>query len=113
MESKSKCPFTGAAERSKTNRDWWPNQLDLSVLHRNPPQADPMGAEFDYAAEFETLDLAALKQDIEAVMTTRASAASSGACMAVASTTTRSTRSRQATCPISCTGRCGKATPPG
>ncbi|MBP7586694.1 MAG: catalase/peroxidase HPI [Thermoanaerobaculia bacterium] len=70
MESKSKCPFTGAAERSKTNRDWWPNQLDLSVLHRNPPQADPMGAEFDYAAEFETLDLAALKQDIEAVMTT-------------------------------------------
>ncbi len=70
MESKSKCPFTGAAERSKTNRDWWPNQLDLSVLHRNPPQADPMGTEFDYAAEFETLDLAALKQDIEAVMTT-------------------------------------------
>jgi len=70
VESKSKCPFTGAAERSKTNRDWWPNQLDLSVLHRNPPQADPMGAEFDYAAEFETLDLAALKQDIEAVMTT-------------------------------------------
>jgi len=70
VESKSKCPFTGAAERSKTNRDWWPNQLDLSVLHRNPPQADPMGTEFDYAAEFETLDLAALKQDIEAVMTT-------------------------------------------
>jgi len=70
VEDKSKCPFSGSADRSKTNRDWWPNQLDLSVLHRNPPQGDPMGPAFDYAAEFESLDLAALKQDIEAVMTT-------------------------------------------
>jgi catalase-peroxidase len=38
-------------------REWWPNQLDLTVLHRNPPAADPMGPDFDYAAEFATLDL--------------------------------------------------------
>ncbi|MDP2680918.1 MAG: catalase/peroxidase HPI, partial [Rhodoferax sp.] len=49
---------------------WWPNQLNLKVLHQNPPARDPMGAEFDYDAEFETLDLEALKKDIEAVMTT-------------------------------------------
>jgi catalase-peroxidase len=56
--------------RARLNRDWWPNQLDLSVLHQNPPAGDPMGAEFDYAEEFKTVDLAALKADIEAVMTT-------------------------------------------
>ena len=55
MESESKCPVSGGTGRS--NRDWWPNQLDVSVLHQNPPMGDPMGAEFDYAAEFETLDL--------------------------------------------------------
>jgi catalase-peroxidase len=54
----------------RSNRDWWPNQIDLSVLHQNPPAADPMGEEFDYAAEFATLDLEAVKADIEAVMTT-------------------------------------------
>jgi catalase-peroxidase len=54
----------------RANRDWWPNQLDLSVLHQNPPAGDPMGAEFDYAAEFQTLDLHAVKADIHAVMTT-------------------------------------------
>ncbi len=53
-----------------TTRDWWPNQLDLKVLHRNHPLADPMGEDFNYAEEFKTLDLAALKQDIIAVMTT-------------------------------------------
>ena len=68
MESESKCPVSGGTGRS--NRDWWPNQLDLRVLHRNPPAADPMGTEFDYAEEFETLDLDALKQDLVAVMTT-------------------------------------------
>ncbi|MGE3960115.1 MAG: catalase/peroxidase HPI [Dehalococcoidia bacterium] len=52
------------------NRDWWPNQLDLKVLHTNHPSADPMGEDFDYAAEFRTLDLEALKRDILAVMTT-------------------------------------------
>ncbi len=68
MESESKCPVSGGTGRS--NRDWWPNQLDLSVLHQNPPMGDPMGTEFDYAEEFKTLDLDALKRDIVAVMTT-------------------------------------------
>ena len=54
----------------RTNQDWWPNQLDLSVLHDNPPQANPMGEDFDYAEEFKTLDLDALKRDIFEVMTT-------------------------------------------
>jgi catalase-peroxidase len=67
-ESESTCPVSGATGRS--NRDWWPNQLDVSLLHQNPPLADPMGAEFDYAAEFATLDLDAVKSDIEALMTT-------------------------------------------
>jgi catalase-peroxidase len=53
-----------------TNQDWWPNQLNLRVLHQNSPKADPMGKEFDYAKEFKTLDLDAVKQDIEQVMTT-------------------------------------------
>ncbi|MFE9581233.1 catalase/peroxidase HPI [Nocardia sp. NPDC006044] len=52
------------------NRDWWPNQLNLKILQKNPAVANPMDADYDYAAEFETLDLAAVKQDIEAVMTT-------------------------------------------
>jgi catalase-peroxidase len=53
-----------------TNRDWWPNQLDINALHQNPPAASPMGAEFDYAEEFKTLDLHAVKNDIKALMTT-------------------------------------------
>ncbi len=53
-----------------SNRDWWPNQLDLTVLHHNVPAADPMGAQFAYAKEFQTLDLDAVKADIETVMTT-------------------------------------------
>jgi catalase-peroxidase len=56
---------TGAA----TVREWWPNQLDLTVLHRDPPAADPMGARFDYAAEFATLDLEAVRRDLLALMT--------------------------------------------
>ncbi|MFN8186913.1 MAG: catalase/peroxidase HPI [Gaiellales bacterium] len=59
-----------AGTQTRSNRDWWPNQLDLSVLHRNPPAGDPMGEGFDYGAEFESLDLDAVKRDIEAVMTT-------------------------------------------
>ncbi|MFG1796435.1 catalase/peroxidase HPI [Nocardia sp. NPDC049149] len=51
------------------NRDWWPNQLNLRILQKNPAVANPMGAEFDYAAEFETLDLAAVQRDIEEVLT--------------------------------------------
>jgi catalase-peroxidase len=53
-----------------TNKDWWPNQLNLKVLHQNAPQSDPMGKDFNYAEEFKTLDLDALKKDIEQVMTT-------------------------------------------
>ncbi len=53
-----------------SNRDWWPNRLDVTVLHQNSPMGDPMGADFDYAEEFKTLDLDALKSDIVALMTT-------------------------------------------
>ncbi len=74
MESESKGLISGEAPvrppKARSNRDWWPNQLDLSVLHQNPPAGDPMGADFDYAAEFQTLDLDAVSADIDAVMTT-------------------------------------------
>jgi catalase-peroxidase len=75
MSSESKCPFTGSIDRFKassgtSNRDWWPNQLNLSILHQHSPQSNPMGADFNYAREFETLDLNALKQDIFKLMTT-------------------------------------------
>ncbi len=53
-----------------SNRDWWPNQINLKLLQKNPAEGNPMGADFDYSAEFATLDLAAVKADIEAVMTT-------------------------------------------
>src|SRR3984893_7593368 len=53
-----------------TNKDWWPNQLNLKVLHPNAPQSDPMGRDFNYAQEFKTLDLDALKEDIKQVITT-------------------------------------------
>ncbi|WP_306329299.1 catalase/peroxidase HPI [Streptomyces venezuelae] len=55
--------------RPRTNRDWWPNQLDLQVLHQHSPQASPMDEDFDYAAEFATLDVDALKRDVTEVMT--------------------------------------------
>jgi len=70
MDNEQKCPFSANAQRGRSNRDWWPNQLDLKPLHQNPPAGNPMGAAFDYASEFETLDLDALKKDIAAVMTT-------------------------------------------
>ncbi|MFM2304330.1 MAG: catalase/peroxidase [Cyanobacteriota bacterium] len=75
MSSESKCPFTGSNDRFKassgtSNRDWWPNQLNLSILHQHSPQSNPMGANFNYAREFKTLDLNALKQDIFQLMTT-------------------------------------------
>jgi catalase-peroxidase len=56
-------------DRPHTNRDWWPNQLNLQVLHQHSPRSNPMGAKFDYAEEFKTLDLDALKRDVIAVMT--------------------------------------------
>ncbi|MFF3672621.1 catalase/peroxidase HPI [Streptomyces sp. NPDC002120] len=55
--------------RPRANRDWWPNQLDLQVLHQNSPLSDPMGEDFDYAKEFASLDLDALKQDVFELMT--------------------------------------------
>ena len=61
---------TVKATRPRTNRDWWPNQLDLSVLHVHSPRSNPMGEDFDYAEAFQRLDLAAVKQDIEQVLTT-------------------------------------------
>jgi catalase-peroxidase len=61
----AKCPFTGA----RTNRDWWPNQLNLQVLHQHSPLSNPMGEEFDYAKEFKSLDLNAVVKDLHALMT--------------------------------------------
>ncbi|MER6448075.1 catalase/peroxidase HPI [Streptomyces venezuelae] len=58
-----------APARPRTNRDWWPNQLDLSVLHQHSPRSNPMDEDYDYAAEFATLDVDALKRDVFAVMT--------------------------------------------
>jgi catalase-peroxidase len=63
-------PTPKATTRPRTNRDWWPNQLDLSVLHQHSPRANPMGEDFDYAEEFKSLDLDALKRDLVEVMTT-------------------------------------------
>ena len=68
MGSDAKCPFTGGSTGT-TNRDWWPNQLDLGVLQQNPAVADPMGPDFDYAEEFLSLDLDALARDVDALMT--------------------------------------------
>jgi catalase-peroxidase len=70
MHTELKCPFSAKAHSGQSNKDWWPNQLNLKVLHHNPPARDPMGAAFNYAEEFKTLDLDALKKDIEQVMTT-------------------------------------------
>jgi catalase-peroxidase len=56
--------------RPMTNRDWWPNQLDLSILHQHSPRSNPMGEDFNYAEEFKTLDLEALRRDLIEVMTT-------------------------------------------
>jgi catalase-peroxidase len=61
---------TPKATRPRSNRDWWPNQLDLSMLHQHSPRSDPMGEDFDYAAELATLDVDALKRDLIEVMTT-------------------------------------------
>ena len=63
--TKTKCPFSSGHR----NRDWWPDQLDIQVLHRNSPSADPMGEAFDYAKEFKSLDLNAVIKDLHALMT--------------------------------------------
>jgi len=74
MGDESKCPVTGmtrghAAARGTSNRDWWPNQLNLKILHQHSAKSNPMGAEFNYAEEFKKLDLAAVKKDLYALMT--------------------------------------------
>jgi catalase-peroxidase len=70
MSNEAKCPFSAKTfHGGRSNRDWWPSQLNLSALHTNHPSGNPMGEKFDYAAEFTSLDLAAVKKDIAAVMT--------------------------------------------
>ena len=66
-DNPGKCPFTGG--RGARNRDWWPEQLDIDVLHRNSDLSDPMGEAFDYAEEFKSLDLDAVIEDLRALMT--------------------------------------------
>jgi catalase-peroxidase len=67
-DSAGKCPFTGGSH-GPSNRDWWPEHLDIGVLHSHTPAADPMGEAFDYAKEFESLDLDAVIKDLRALMT--------------------------------------------
>ncbi len=68
MATESKCPFSGGG-RSPANRDWWPNQLDLQVLHQHSALSNPMDTAFDYAKEFKSLDLNAVIKDLRALMT--------------------------------------------
>lgn len=73
-DNATKCPFSGdvrnhTAASAPTNQTWWPNQLNLSVLHQHSSKSNPMGQEFDYAKEFKSLDLAAVKKDLAALMT--------------------------------------------
>jgi catalase-peroxidase len=74
MAEESKCPVTGAMKKSisgrgASNRDWWPNQLNLKILHQHTQKSNPMGEAFDYAKEFKKLDLKAVKKDLYALMT--------------------------------------------
>ncbi|ADL55436.1 catalase/peroxidase HPI [Gallionella capsiferriformans] len=67
--SESKCPFVHKAGSSRSNHDWWPNQLHLEILHQHTPESSPMGEDFNYAEAFKTLDLATVKKDLTALMT--------------------------------------------
>ncbi len=69
MSTDAKCPFNHASGSSTSNRDWWPNQLRLDVLHQHSAKSNPMGTDFNYAEEFKSLDLAAVKRDLAALMT--------------------------------------------
>jgi catalase-peroxidase len=74
VSENSKCPVTGKSGsdrggRGTSNRDWWPNQLSVDILHQHAPNSNPLGADFNYAEEFNKLDLAALKEDLVALMT--------------------------------------------
>ncbi len=75
MSTETKCPFMGGTQKftagtGRANRDWWPNQLNLNILHQHSAQSNPMGESFDYAEAFKSLDLDALKKDIFELMTT-------------------------------------------
>ncbi|MGB6384685.1 MAG: catalase/peroxidase HPI [Terriglobales bacterium] len=67
--TESKCPVAHGARKSYTNVDWWPNQVNVNILHQHSPKSDPMGKEFNYAEEFKTLDLNAVVKDLHALMT--------------------------------------------
>jgi catalase-peroxidase len=67
MSSETKCPFSST--RGASNRDWWPEQLNLAILHQHSTKSNPMGKDFDYAQEFKSLDLSAVKKDLAALMT--------------------------------------------
>ena len=69
MSNEAQCPFNHGASLPTTNRDWWPNHLKVELLHQHSSKSDPMGGSFDYAKEFKSLDLAALKKDLAALMT--------------------------------------------
>lgn len=69
MATEPQCPFHNAPGAGTTNRDWWPNQLKLDLLHQHSAKSNPMGPNFNYAKEFKSLDYAALKKDLAALMT--------------------------------------------
>ena len=69
MSTEAKCPFKQQAGGVTSNRDWWPNQLRLDTLHQRSLLSNPLGGSFSYAKEFKRLDLAAVKQDLLALMT--------------------------------------------
>jgi catalase-peroxidase len=74
MSNESKCPFHHTASNpaivsARSNRDWWPNQLNLNILHQHAPASNPMDPDFDYAKAFQQLDYKALKNDLLALMT--------------------------------------------
>ena len=69
MSTEAECPFVHKVGSGTANREWWPNQLPLEILHQHTPQTSPMGEGFNYAEEFKSLDLAAVKKDLTALMT--------------------------------------------
>jgi len=68
--TEAKCPFHHAAGEGTSNRDWWPSQLNLRILHQHSSLSDPMDKDFNYAEAFKSLDLEAVKNDLRALMTT-------------------------------------------
>jgi hypothetical protein len=68
MTTVTKCPFNHPIGEGTSNRDWWPNQLRLDLLHQHSSKSNPMGEDFDYAKEFRSLDFASLKRDLAALM---------------------------------------------